>query len=145
MPRVFGMKPIDNWMRYFVTKFCNVLFMLQLKTKIDDKNLSDRILSTACHPGLASTYAQVRAKEYFSNWKIINKFFAQSAADGSMPLLMATCGPGVKNGDFIGPGSGDEMKGPPKIVSTGGNSKDEKQRKDLWAYSEECLESIFEI
>mmetsp|Transcript_12509 Transcript_12509/g.29011 ORF Transcript_12509/g.29011 Transcript_12509/m.29011 type:complete len:348 (+) Transcript_12509:84-1127(+) len=145
MPFVFGMKPIDNWMRYGVSKLCNVLFMRDLKKKIEHKKLSDKVLSTACHPGYASTQLQLKAADSMQNWKSMNQGYAQSAADGSMPLLMATCGHGVKNGDYIGPSNAGEMKGLPKVVSVGGNGKDEAQGNELWEYSEECLDSIFEI
>mmetsp|Transcript_9486 Transcript_9486/g.21764 ORF Transcript_9486/g.21764 Transcript_9486/m.21764 type:complete len:90 (+) Transcript_9486:1485-1754(+) len=88
---------------------------------------------------------QVRAKDSFSNWKSTNEDSAQNAANGSVPLLMATCGPGVKNGDFNGPSSFFESKGLPKKTVTGGKSNDKKQQKELWKYSEECIGSEFEI
>jgi NAD(P)-dependent dehydrogenase (short-subunit alcohol dehydrogenase family) len=149
MVRVFfplmGANPMDRWLRYGVSKLCNVLMMRSLQRKIEGANLTDKVIAVACHPGYASTGLQYAAAEAMSNWQRMNERNAQSAADGSLPLLMATVGASVENGDYLGPSLGMEMKGPPKKAKVGGNGNNAEMAKELWEYSEECLGEKFEV
>ncbi|KAL3911032.1 MAG: hypothetical protein SGILL_007446, partial [Bacillariaceae sp.] len=110
-----GLKPRDNWKRYGMSKLCNVLFTKELEAKIEEKNLSDKVIAVACHPGYANTNLQNAAKDSMSNWEKMNSGNAQSAADGSLPLLMATIGKDIKDGDFMGPNGFQNMSGPPVV------------------------------
>jgi NAD(P)-dependent dehydrogenase (short-subunit alcohol dehydrogenase family) len=149
MWRVFfpamGLKPMDNWLRYSVSKLCNVLFTKELQEKISAKGMEDKVISVACHPGYANTNLQNMARDSMSKWEKMNESNSQSAADGSLPLLMATIGKDVKNGQYFGPGDFMEMKGLPKVVKVGGNGNNKKMAKDLWEYSEECVGEKFSI
>jgi len=140
---IMGMKPKYRWLRYGVSKLSNILFMKELKYGIEKRNIRDRVISVACHPGFANTNLQYVARDSMpSYWKRINFIGSQSAADGSLPLLMATIGKHVKNGDFVGPARGG-LKGLPRIEKVGGNGNDAKMSKSLWEYSEDCIEEKF--
>ena len=76
-------------------------------------------------------------------WQDMNKKSAQSAADGSLPLLMACVDKTVKSGDYLGPA--DEDKGPPAQAKIGGNGRDEKMAAELWTFSEECCRITFSV
>lgn len=78
-----------------------------------------------------------------SNWEKWNAGNAQSAADGSLPLLLCTVGPDIKNGDYCGPEK--DMKGPPIVAKVGGNGNNAEMAAELWSYSEECLKTTFTI
>jgi NAD(P)-dependent dehydrogenase (short-subunit alcohol dehydrogenase family) len=140
-----GLKPLDNWKRYGVSKLCNVLFTKELQARIEEKGLTDKVSVVACHPGYANTNLQHVAKDSMSNWEKMNSGNAQSAADGSLPLLMATIGKSVKGGDYCEPSGFQHMKGPPMIGAVGGNGNDAEMAKELWSYTEECLDSKFTL
>jgi len=103
---IMGLKPVDNWMRYGSSKLCNVLFAKELARKIEASSTTSSVLSLACHPGYANTNLQNAAKDSMTNWEKMNSGNAQSAADGSLPLLMAAVGSGLKQGDYTGPEMG---------------------------------------
>ncbi|KAL3905218.1 MAG: hypothetical protein SGILL_009763, partial [Bacillariaceae sp.] len=140
-----GLKPRDNWKRYGMSKLCNVLFTKELEAKIEEKNLSDKVIAVACHPGYANTNLQNVAKDSMSNWEKMNSGNAQSAADGSLPLLMATIGKDIKYGDFMGPNGFQNMSGPHVVHAVGGNGNNKAMAKELWSYSEECTDSKFTV
>jgi len=134
--------PKGPWRRYGMSKLCNILFGMELQRKIDAAGLNDRVISTFAHPGFASTQLQSVAGDAMKGWERMNQKNAQSAADGSLPLLMACVGR-INGGTYVGPDTG--MKGPPKIEQPVGHSKNETMAKDLWAYSEECCNIKFDI
>ena len=143
---IMGM-PRDNWVRYGVSKLCNILFMKGLVSRIEASKLESKVVSVAVHPGYASTQLQQVAGEAgsFKNWQQSNQKNAQSAADGSLPLLMACVGKDVSNGDFLGPTEGGNMVGPPGKNTIGGYGNDAEQAASLWKYSEERVGETFEI
>ena len=130
-----------NWIRYGVSKLCNVLFMKELSEKIETKGLQDKISTAACHPGYASTQLQYNARDSLIGWEKYNRYGAQSAADGSLPLLKAAIH--GENGKYYGPKS--ITKGPPVEDGVGGNGNDKQQAKDLWEYSESATGETFEV
>lgn len=138
---IFSKGQGGNWLRYGVSKLCNVLFMKELSRKIEAKGLQDKISTAACHPGFASTQLQYNARDSMPGWHGINKNIAQSAADGSLPLLMAAIK--GENGKYYGPK--DYTKGPPAEEKVGGNGNDEKQASDLWEYSESVTGVSFHV
>jgi NAD(P)-dependent dehydrogenase (short-subunit alcohol dehydrogenase family) len=142
---LMGIKPVDNWMRYAVSKLCNVLFTKSLSDKIEEKGLGDKIIAVACHPGYANTNLQNVAKDSMSNWEKINAGNAQSAADGSLPLLLCTVGKDIQSNDYCEPSISLNVKGPPIVGKVGGNGNNVKMAKELWSFSEECLKTSFTI
>lgn len=142
---VMGMKPLDRWKRYGTSKLCNVLFTKELQRKINERGIGDKIIAVACHPGYANTNLQNVAKDSISNWEKMNAGNAQSAADGSLPLLLATLGKDVKGGDYCEPSLSASFKGPPAVGKVGGNGDNVEMAQELWTYSEECINSKFII
>lgn len=146
MPVVFKFKPKGNWLRYGVSKLCNVLFFRELERKIKEKDLESKVISVACHPGVSTTGLQGAAGDSMpQSFLEMNKDNIQSAADGSLPLLMACAGKHVANGDYLGPSGKDEYSGPPTKVQTAKNGQDVKMAKELWEFSEEAVGSKFTI
>jgi len=142
---LMGFTP-DNWKRYGMSKLCNVLFGLELQRRIDAAGLSTKVKSMMCHPGYASTQLQFYAGESgaFPKWQNANSKNAQSAADGSLPMLMACFGD-LPGGSYTGPSGSNEMKGPPKQCNFGGSARNTAMANDLWAYSEEQLSLNFNL
>eukprot|EP00440_Ansanella_granifera_P023122 gb/GFBE01025109.1/.p1 GENE.gb/GFBE01025109.1/~~gb/GFBE01025109.1/.p1 ORF type:complete len:344 (+),score=72.33 gb/GFBE01025109.1/:1-1032(+) len=136
----------QNWRRYAMSKLCNVLFGLELQRRIDAAGCSSKVKSVMCHPGYASTQLQKYAGDAgaMPGWQDANIKTAQSAADGSLPLLMA-CFANIPGGSYTGPSGKDEMTGPPTLVEFGGSAKDEAMARDLWAYSEDQVGVKFNV
>jgi NAD(P)-dependent dehydrogenase (short-subunit alcohol dehydrogenase family) len=144
MPLV-GFTPVDNWLRYGVSKLCNVLFTKMLADKIEEKGLGDKIIAVACHPGYANTNLQHVAKDSMKYWERLNSGTAQSAADGSLPLLLSTVGKDIKDGDYCEPSLNFNVKGPPMVGKVGGNGNNPEMAQELWSFSEECVKTTFTI
>jgi NAD(P)-dependent dehydrogenase (short-subunit alcohol dehydrogenase family) len=140
-----GFLETENWLRYGVSKLCNVLMMRELQRKIEAKSLKGKVLSLACHPGWASTPLHRGAAHAMKDWRKMSSLYGQSAADGSLPLLMAIVSSDMQNGDYVGPTGRGELEGPPGKVKVGGNGNNKKMAKSLWEYSEECIGEPFEI
>mmetsp|Transcript_57155 Transcript_57155/g.139329 ORF Transcript_57155/g.139329 Transcript_57155/m.139329 type:complete len:348 (+) Transcript_57155:536-1579(+) len=140
---IMGLKPVDNWMRYGSSKLCNVLFAKELARKIEASSTTSSVLSLACHPGYANTNLQNAAKDSMNNWEKMNSGNAQSAADGSLPLLMAAVGTDIKQGDYTGPEK--TMKGPPIVTPVKGNGDNKAMAEDLWTFSEKCIKESFDV
>eukprot|EP00927_Polykrikos_kofoidii_P024310 TRINITY_DN22122_c0_g1_i1.p1 TRINITY_DN22122_c0_g1~~TRINITY_DN22122_c0_g1_i1.p1 ORF type:complete len:371 (+),score=59.62 TRINITY_DN22122_c0_g1_i1:54-1115(+) len=139
--------PPRPWKRYMMSKLCNVLFGLELQRKIDTAGLGSKVLSTMAHPGWASTQLQKYAGDAGSmkGWQKMNMKNAQSAADGSLPLLMACIDESVKGGMYTGPGGKQEMKGAPKLCQFGGSARDAAMAQELWSFSEKSCGVTFVV
>ena len=123
--------------RVRLSSFCN-----ELAAKLAANGV--QVTSTAAHPGYSLTQLQQVAAGAstgmmgyaLASWdKAIERGFAQTAADGSTPLLMAATGE-VPNGTYTGPKN--YAKGPPVPWSTRGYSHDKQQATDLWTFSLEA-------
>ena len=75
----------QNFLRYAVSKLCNVLFMKSLERRIRSQGLESKIISVAVHPGVAATQLEHVARD------------AGSMTSGPQPLhlylapLLCTC------------------------------------------------------
>lgn len=139
-----------KWERYHQTKLANSCMALALSKKLEGTNVS-----VACAaPGLANTNLQTTTAQTggMSGSMWIMKY-AQSAEDGTMPLLNACFSPETVNGDFWEPKGNmgvmgmfgpSGFKGPAAKVQYDKNSSDEKQQAMLWEKSEEAV-GKFEI
>eukprot|EP00797_Seminavis_robusta_P005870 Sro1392_g268820.2 (160) ;mRNA; r:8599-9078 len=136
---LMGMSPVHNWIRYGMSKLCNLLFMKELNKKIKEEGLGNKVMSVACHPGSSNTNLRVVAGD------AAPKFNGgqQSAADGSLPLLMAAVGKGIKGGDYTGPKN--FMRGPPVLADILGYGNDLTLAAKLWDYSEKCMQDKFDL
>jgi len=132
-----GMRNMDQFRRYFMTKLCNLLFMRQLAARIKEKGLEDKVIATASHPGYTSTKLLAKAASSWSGWHLWARSMGQSAADGSTTLLEATVGKSTNNGDYIGPQY--LAFGPPAKAWILGSGQSQEQGADMWSFSEECL------
>ncbi|UTI62454.1 hypothetical protein NBH00_13895 [Paraconexibacter antarcticus] len=68
--------------------------------------------------------------------QIANRVFAQSAATGALPTLFAATAD-VPPGSYAGPSRRLESQGPPTLVRTAAEARDEAVAARLWALSEE--------
>jgi len=131
-----------KWEAYAQSKLANVLFAYELDRRLTDAGLED-VTSVACHPGYADTNLQARGPEAEGStlrlyaMTAVNAVFAQSPADGALPMLYAGTAPDVDGGEYVGPGGFIDMRGAPEKQSSSDRSYDEDAADRLWELSED--------
>ncbi len=121
----------NAWQAYGDSKLANLYFTRELQRLLDEKSFS--VLSAAAHPGWAATELQRH------HWwiKLMNVFFAQSAAMGALPTLYAATAQDVHGADYFGPGGNSGLKGYPAKAKSSKSSHDMQIARRLWEVSEE--------
>jgi NAD(P)-dependent dehydrogenase (short-subunit alcohol dehydrogenase family) len=128
------------WPAYAQSKLANLLFTLELQRRLDAAGAS--AIAVACHPGYAATNLQTAGPRMSGSalmeraMTLLNRLFAQSAEMGALPSLYAACAPGVKGGDYVGPGGLAEIRGHPVLVSRSRRARDTEAAARLWEISE---------
>jgi NAD(P)-dependent dehydrogenase (short-subunit alcohol dehydrogenase family) len=127
-----GSKAYSPARAYSQSKLANVLFAYELQRRLSKS--AEATLSVACHPGWAATAVTLgsageRPRLTDRAYHLLARRFAPSAAKGAEPVLFAATSPGVRGGDFIGPG------GRLGVPSSDG-SHDENLARHLWQVSE---------
>jgi len=134
-----GQQSYDRFDAYAQSKLANVLFAYELDRRLRAANAD--VTSVACHPGFAATNLQRRGPELAGSklrlWmmKLANAVFAQSAATGALPMLMAGTDSDVAGGEYVGPGGLMNMRGAPVIQPSSDRSYDEGLAGKLWDVS----------
>lgn len=130
----------QKWIAYGQSKLANMLFTFELQRRFDAAGV--RAISTACHPGFASTNLQFvgprleGSKLMEAVMRFNNRYFAQSAAAGALPTVYAATAPDVKGAEYFGPGGLFEIRGAPARAKVGARARDVQTAKELWALSE---------
>jgi NAD(P)-dependent dehydrogenase (short-subunit alcohol dehydrogenase family) len=102
-----GERRYSRWLAYARSKSANLLFTHELAHRLALRGAY--VVAAAAHPGYAATNLQTtgprtegrRAAERFM--RVGNRFFAQSAEAGALPILYAATEPGVRPDSFTGP------------------------------------------
>lgn len=135
-----GQESYEKRDAYSRSKLANLLFAYELQRKL--AACGTDAISVAAHPGYAATNLQLAGPRMEGTrylnvaMALSNRFFAQSASRGALPILFAATDPGVQGGDYIGPGGLMEMRGYPKKVASSDASHDPETAAKLWALSE---------
>lgn len=136
-----------RWKRYNQTKLANAAFTAALHEKLSKKG--SKVKALVAHPGLANTELQVTSVKdggmgsFFTG---ILMGMGQSMEDGAMGILSCICLPGVKSGEFYGPGSGPmAIKGKAEPFPLEKFYDNEKTRELLWKKSIEAIGKEFPI
>jgi NAD(P)-dependent dehydrogenase (short-subunit alcohol dehydrogenase family) len=125
-----------RWQRYHQTKLANAVFTLALADKLAAKN--SKVITACAAPGLASTNLQVTTASnggFADAWMMR---FAQSAEDGTIPLLKCCVDPEVKNGQFYEPRGMMALSGMPHLVQLEAICTRPADRVVLWEESEKA-------
>ena len=137
-----GERSYGKWTAYGQSKLANLLFSYDLQRRLDIKRAAT--ISVACHPGYAATNLQFAGPRMQGSSLLeagaglLNRLFAQSATMGALPSLYAATAPGVRGGDYFGPGGFAEMWGPPKKVGSSARSRLAGDAARLWEISEDA-------
>jgi NAD(P)-dependent dehydrogenase (short-subunit alcohol dehydrogenase family) len=133
-----------RWPAYGQSKLANLLFTKELQHRLSAAG--SPVLSTAAHPGYASTNLQTHSGSGMWDWfgQVGNSLFAQSEAAGALPTLYAAVAD-IPGDSFAGPGGFREMRGAPKLVGRSKRAQDEAVARRLWEVSEELTDTRFPL
>lgn len=140
----------DEWAAYGQSKLANVLFARELQRRLDDAGVAG-VTSVAVHPGWAATNLQRRGAEQRGStlrkyaMDVANAVFAQSAADGALPMLYAATALDVTGGAYYGPGGFMNMRGSPERQEPSARALDDDLAERLWAASEEHTDVVYDF
>lgn len=133
----------DRWGSYAQSKLANVMFGLELNSKL--KEINSKTSSLLAHPGFARTNLQPKSVEANQSWqeeiayKIMDPLF-QSARMGALPQIAAATLTSAKGGEQYGPKY--NFRGLPKICKNAPQALNRGSRKKLWEISEKLLKTI---
>jgi len=135
------------WQAYFNSKLANLLFTSELQRRLAASGSST--LAVAAHPGASSTNLGHEnpgglINTAMSLFKPVFTVFAQSAAMGALPTLMAATDPEVLGNEYYGPGGFQEFRGHPQAVGRSGAASDAASARELWDLSEEFTGVTYE-
>ncbi|GAC1326759.1 MAG: oxidoreductase [Mycobacteriales bacterium] len=130
-----------KWAVYGQSKLANLLFARELDRRARAAGLP--LLSLAAHPGYAATNLQMVGPRLQGSrvgevlLRVGNRIFAQSDAQGALPLLFAATAPGVAGGTYIGPDGLLGMRGAPTEAKPPRQARNDDDSARLWAESEQ--------
>jgi NAD(P)-dependent dehydrogenase (short-subunit alcohol dehydrogenase family) len=123
-----------RWERYHQSKLANSAFTRALKHRLGGSGIK----AVVAAPGFANTNLQTTSAENGGMGNMLVMRTAQSAEDGTMPLLAACFDPSTENGDFWEPSKMGALYGPAVKVAWDKPSADESNQKLLWGESEKA-------
>lgn len=122
-----------RWQRYHQTKLANAVFTHALAQKLSA--CGSKVKAIVAAPGLAATNLQVTTHSDGGMGATWIMAFAQSAEDGTMPLLHCCLAPEAANGQLWEPAG---IKGPPVLKKLEPICTEERAVKMLWEESEKA-------
>jgi len=125
---------------YDQSKLANLMFAIDLDRRL--KAAGSPASCMVCHPGFASTSLQDASTGLsgFFIKQILNRFVAQPAEAGAVPMVLAAAAAEAQPGGFYGPQKGGELRGPVSDATAGEQALDEVMQARLWAESERLVE-----
>ncbi len=133
----------DRWASYAQSKLANVMFGLELNSKLKERN--SKLSSLLAHPGFARTNLQPKSVEANKSWqeelayKFMNPMF-QSAKMGALPQIAAATLSSAQGGEQYGPRF--NFRGFPKICRNAPKALNQSSRKKLWEISEKLIKGF---
>lgn len=130
---------------YAQSKLANLLFCVELDRRL--RRAGADIRSVAAHPGYAATGITGHAGSggaYDAVMAFANRFVAQPAEIGALPVLWAAASPRVEGGEYIGPAGPLHLWGPPRPQSLPQPARDPGVARELWAVSEKLVGVTFD-
>jgi NAD(P)-dependent dehydrogenase (short-subunit alcohol dehydrogenase family) len=130
---------------YGQSKLAMLVFALELQRRADRHGWN--LASMAAHPGWARTdiipngigggAPSLKARVIALGFNL----FAQSAAEGALPILFAATAPEAKGGFYYGPDGRGEIRGNPSQARIFPQAADPETGRELWALSEQLTRS----
>ncbi len=126
---------------YGRSKLANLLFTYELQRRL----AGSPTLAAAAHPGASSTELSRNTPAWMRLVTGPFELTSQDAAMGALPTLRAATDPGVRGGEYFGPGGFAELRGYPKVVTSNARSHDAAVQRRLWSVSEELTGVVYPV
>jgi NAD(P)-dependent dehydrogenase (short-subunit alcohol dehydrogenase family) len=131
----FTRRPYVAALAYSQSKLANLLFASELDRRLRAEGADVR--SVAAHPGVTGTELFANSMRHRSRLlaaltRPVNAVFTQDVRTGVLPQLYAATAPGVRGGDYVGPGGLGELYGPPAPARRSAAARDEDLARRLW-------------
>jgi NAD(P)-dependent dehydrogenase (short-subunit alcohol dehydrogenase family) len=132
----YEVRRYSAWQAYGQSKLANLLFANALARHAAAAGID--VTSVAAHPGLTGTNLGANFAKSHGNallgwvtraWDAVG---TQSVEKGALPQLHAATAPGVRPGDYHGPGALGETRGHPAPAARSSAAKDEVTADRLW-------------
>jgi NAD(P)-dependent dehydrogenase (short-subunit alcohol dehydrogenase family) len=122
---------------YAQSKLANLLFSVELDRRLRAAHAGT--LAVAAHPGYAATGITGTAsggRAYGAVMAFANRFVAQPAEIGALPVLAAAVEPDIGGGEYLGPAGPLHLWGPPRRQGLPPAALDPEVARALWEESE---------
>lgn len=133
----FARRPYTGARAYSASKLANLLFAAELDRRL--RAAGDDVASVAAHPGVSGTdllLNSVRRRPgaalLLPLARAVNAVTTQSVERGALPQLHAATAPGVRGGDYVGPGGVAELRGHPGPARRTAAARDVALAGRLW-------------
>lgn len=126
----FERRPYKEMDAYGQSKLAVLSYTFELDRRL--RGAGAPVLAVAAHPGWSNT----NPDQGNAVMRFFNGLIAQSAAMGALPSLYAAAAPGVKGGEYYGPGGFKELGGYPAPAAASDQARDAELGSRLWARSE---------
>lgn len=120
---------------YGQSKVACLIFAYELQRRLQASGM--KTLSVAAHPGVSATSLFRHMPAIVGVLNPLTALVFQSAAGGALPTLYAALGADIQGGDYCGPQSMGQMKGPAIKVGSNRHSRDPQVGQRLWQLSEQ--------
>jgi NAD(P)-dependent dehydrogenase (short-subunit alcohol dehydrogenase family) len=133
---------------YFQSKLANLMFSHELMRRLGAAGAP--AIAVAAHPGNARTEfgrdmpAPVRVM-MSPRLRLLTSWLMQSPQAGALPIARAATDPGVRGGEYYGPGGWNEWTGDPVRVESIPRSHDDDAQHRLWEASEQLTGVTYRI
>lgn len=140
-----GERRYSRWGAYSQSKLANLLFAFELDRRLKAASLP--VISVAAHPGYSATNLQLSAPPLYERlvMRLSNRFIAQTAEMGALPILYAATAPGLAGGSYVGPDGRGEQRGYPTLVRASDRAQDAAAARRLWEISEQLTGVTYDL
>lgn len=128
------------WGSYSRSKLANLLFTFELSRRLQAGGLP--VAAVAAHPGFTHSGLITNSTSFGPLTQLANKAYpmiSQSADAGAWPSLMAATAD-LPSGAYVGPSTGFETIGAPKLVGSSRLAQDPAAGSALWQLSEQVTQ-----
>ncbi len=128
---------------YGQSKLACLMFAYELQRRLT--HVSAGTMSVAAHPGVSATNLFQHLPRFLHPALPLMNLVLQPARDGALPTLYAALGDDIKGGNYCGPQSMSQMRGPPVKVGSSAASHEKTAATRLWTLSEKLTGVRFPI
>jgi len=130
---------------YTQSKLANMLFGQELSRRL--QKAGSKAMAVVCHPGYSATNLQTTGPTgaLLGAYSMLNKYWAQSAYEGSIPTVLAAAGDEARPGAYYGPRGMMDTVGPVGDARIARRGRSEKRAGELWQRSEELVDFTWPV